>query len=397
MGAISPLGNNVADMYQGLCRQRSAVRLLDDFYPEHGLQTNVVGAVTDFNPSIPRHFKRSMSRMSLFAHVAAQEALAELDQALWPAMGMVVGSTIGSPHALEEFFSSYFNNGLSKTRTHTFFKIMSHSIMANLAQSLGIGGYCVSVSGACSTGCQAIGLAFDSIALGRQNLMLSGGADEYHLLVSAVFEMLDACAAVDNALAAAASRPFDKTRCGIVCAEGAGMLLLEELEHAKKRQANIWGEVVGFGSSVTTSNIAHPSKDEIKQCMSLAINDAGIKPEDIDYVNAHATATIYGDIAEGLAIEELLGRDVAVSSLKGHLGHTMAASGSLETIASVMMLANRRLIPTLNLHEPDPACGNINLIRKHFPMAESRPPVIIKNSFALGGLNSSLIIRGYDE
>lgn len=398
MGAVSPLGLNVAEFYQGFYQQQSGIKRLADFYPEHKLETNVVGMVPDFNDKdIPRHYKRSMSKMSLFAHRAASEALAGVDKTLWNNMGMVVGSTIGSPHTLEEFFASYFSDGLSKIRTHTFFKIMSHSVMSNLAQSLGISGYCVSVAGACSTGCQAIGLAFDSITLGRQSLMLCGGADEYHLLVSGVFEMLDACAHGEEAFVQKASRPFDAARNGIVCAEGAGILLLEELEHAKARGADILAEIVGFGTNITTSNIAHPSAEEIKQCMLLALKDACLTPGDVDYINAHATATVHGDIAEGQAIASLFGRNVPVSSLKGHIGHTMAASGTLETIASVKMLDDKCLVPTLNLDNPDKTCGDIALLTDFKKINSDKRPVAIKNSFALGGLNSSLIIRGYDE
>ncbi len=399
MGAVSPLGVGVAALTDGLRRGMSGVVSLRTFRPDHALATDCVGLARGFDgSSIPRNLRRTMSRMSQFAYVAAKEALesarvpAELLHS--PRCGLVAGSTLGSSDAMEEFFAAYLgDHALSGVRTHTFFKIMSHSVSANLVQALDIRGRAEGLAAACATGCQAVGLGYELISAGRQDIMLCGAADEYHLLVSGVFDLLGAGAGASRPPEEAA-RPFDAGRTGIACAEGAGMLTLESLEHAKKRGAPILAEVAGYAPSVTTSNIAHPEKEELLRCMSGALADAGLSPADVDYVSAHATGTVEGDIAEGLAIAELFGPATPVSSLKGHLGHTMAASGALELIATVHMLRDGLLIPTRNLDSPDPACGGINCFTA--PLS-GRFNTALKNSFALGGFNASLLVRTFHD
>ncbi len=399
MGAVSPMGCGIEALAEGLNAGKSGVVSLTAARPGHSLATNCAGLVPNFDGSdIPRQLRRSMSRMSLFAYAAADEALAAAkvtpDMPAGRRMGLIAGSTLGSPDALQEFFTAYLSDhALAGVRTHTFFKIMSHSVAANLAQSLGIKGRAEGLSAACATGCQAVGLGYELIAAGRQDCMLCGAADEYHLLVSSVFDLLGAGA--DQSLPPEeAPRPFDVSRTGIACAEGAGMLVLENLEHAQKRGAPVIAEVLGYAPSVTTSNIAHPAKEDLMACMQGALDDAGLRAADIDYISAHATGTLEGDIAEGLAIAELFGNRTPVSSLKGHLGHTMAASGAIELIASIQMLRGGRLIPTRNLAAPDPACGDIDLVTA--PRSGSYHTAM-KNSFALGGFNASLIVRKYHD
>ncbi len=399
MGAVSPLGCGVESLMRGLDAGGSGVVSLSDERPGHSLVTNAVGLVPDFDgSSIPRQLRRSMSRMSLFAYTAATEALeaakAGPEVLAGRRTGLVAGSTMGSPDALQEFFAAYLSDhALTGVRTHTFFKIMSHSVAANLAQSLNIKGRAEGLSAACATGCQAVGLGFELIAAGRADCMLCGAADEYHLLVSSVFDLLGA-AADQSRPPDEAPRPFDAARTGIACAEGAGMLVLESLDHAKLRGAPILAEVLGYAPSVTTSNIAHPAREDLVACMRGALDDAGLRPSDVDYLSAHATGTLEGDIAEGLAIAEVFGADTPVSSLKGHLGHTMAASGAIELIAAICMLRANRLIPTRNLDAPDPACGAVDLLTAP---RDGSYKTAMKNSFALGGFNASLIVRKYHD
>jgi len=185
-------------------------------------------------------------------------------------------------------------------------------------------------------------------------------------------------------------RPFDIDRDGVVCAEGAGILILEELEHARKRKANILAEIIGFATFSSPGDIANSDSQAMADCMECAIRQAGLSSENVGYVNAHATATIQGDIAEAQAIRRVCGEKVPVSSLKGHLGHTMAASGALELIASLQMMRNSVLIPTRNLVMPDPKCDVVNLILIPQNIVEN---VVLKNSFALGGINATILIR----
>jgi len=375
----------------------SAVRRSVVTHRVSGLRTDLAAAVPDVDEkSIPRKFRRSMSAMSIYATLAAREALsmAKMADSDLTELGLVVGSTVGSTQTTENFFRDFFRDeSLERMRSTTFFQIMNHSVAANLVQALGLGGRVLAPGAACATGCQAIGLAYELIAAGRQERMLCGGADELHPLTVATFDIMNAaaCQAEDPQ---AASRPFDRGRQGLVCGEGAGFLLLESLQSALQRGATILGEVVGFASLADSGNIANPDSAAMERCMRRALADAGLAAEELDYINAHATATEQGDLAEGQAIARLVGDRVPVSSLKGHLGHTMAASGALELIATLQMLQNGILLPTRNLENPDPRCGCLNLLTVP---TDSNAKVAMKNSFALGGIDSSLVIRSFSE
>jgi 3-oxoacyl-[acyl-carrier-protein] synthase II len=232
------------------------------------------------------------------------------------------------------------------------------------------------------------------IAFGKQDFMLCGGADEFHALTAATFDIMNAASVSFNDRPHQTPRPFDRDRDGVVCAEGSGILLLEALDSARNRGAEILGEVIGFATVSDPSSIAHPDAVAIERCMRQAVKDAGIEPQEVDYINAHATATEQGDIAESEAIFRLFGNKVPVSSFKGHLGHTMAASGALEMVAVVGMLNRACLIPTLNLENIDPRCNMIRHVRN---VADAPLKTAVKNNFALGGVNSSLVLRRYDN
>jgi len=271
---------------------------------------------------------------------------------------------------------------------------MNHSCAANVAQAMGIAGRILAPSSACSTGCQAIGYGFEMIASGKQYMMLCGGADEFHPLSPATFDIMSAASVRYNDTPHQTPRPFDRDRDGVVCSEGSGILLLESLDSARKRGVRIFAEITGFATSSDTSNIAEPNAESIEACIRLALEDADVAPEEIDYINAHATGTVQGDIAEGTAISRVFSDTAPVSSLKGHLGHTMAACGGLETIASIAMMEKGSLIPTMNLENIDPLCGNIRHVRQIEP-AEIK--TVLKNNFALGGVNTCIVIRGYSH
>lgn len=396
MGAVSPFGAGVESMWDGLVAGNSAVGELSSGTEISGLSVRAAGMVPPVNVKvIPRQYRRSMSRMTQYAVLAAQEALAQAnipDAVLASGrLGICVGSTIGSADALEEFFTEYVKeNSLEAIRSTTFFKVMGHTVAANLAQVLGVTGRVEAPSAACASGCQAIGLAYESVAYGRQDVMLCGGADEFSPLTAATFGLMNAASSNDATSPDASSRPFDSSRDGIVCAEGAGLLVVESLEHAQARGATIFAEIVGFASNSSPSSIANPDANSIKTCIELALKDASVSPVDVDYINAHATGTEQGDIAEATAIAEIFTSMPMISSLKGHMGHTMAASGALESIASVLMITNDIIVPTRNLTEVDPRCGAVNLPVVNHNQAVS---TVVKNSFALGGINSVLVIR----
>ncbi|BCR03181.1 beta-ketoacyl-ACP synthase II [Desulfuromonas versatilis] len=398
VGAVSPFGRDTRALLAGLLEGRSAVQSVAEMARVGGLRTRVAAPVTGVDPKvIPRKHRRSMSPMSIFATLACQEALAQ--SGLAPEeigdgrLGIALGSTVGSTQASEDFFRDFFtDHSLERMKSTLFFQIMNHSVAANVAQALEITGRLLAPASACSTGCQAIGYGYEMVACGRQPMMLCGGADEFHPLTAATFDVMNAASVGFNEAPGSTPRPFDRDRDGVVCAEGAGVVLLESLEGALERGATILGEVLGFATVSDPSNIANPNAEAMERCMRLALADAGVGPEQVDYVNAHATATAQGDVAESEAIRRLFGPQVPVSSYKGHMGHAMAASGSLELLAALELMRQGRLVPTLNLENVDPACAGLRHLQG---VEEVYASVFVKNNFALGGVNSSIVVRRY--
>lgn len=400
MGAVSPYGKGVMTLMDSLMLGKSAVQVIPEMKGIGRLRSRVAGIVPEIDPKeIDRKYRRSMSRMSIYAAIAAKEALAQgrVPDTLCSdgRMGVAIGSTIGSIRTMENFFRDYFSDySLERMRSTFFFQTMNHSCAANVSHMLGITGRTLAPAAACATGCQAIGIGFEMVASGKQNMMLCGGSDEFHPLFTGTFDVMNAASIKYNESPSRTPRPFDRDRDGVVCSEGCGLLLLESLASAKNRKAEIGAEIIGFASVSDPSSIANPDAMSIRNCMEKAVLNAGLKSEEIDYINAHATATLDGDVAECMAINAVFGDQPPVSSLKGHMGHTMAASGSLELIAVIGMIQKGWIIPTLNLDNIDPMCDNIN----HIQLLENRPiTTIIKNSFALGGINSSIVLRRYED
>jgi 3-oxoacyl-[acyl-carrier-protein] synthase II len=400
MGSISPFGAGIELLFESLLANRSSVRSVPELTGIEGLRTRVAALVPGIDPKeIPRKFRRSMSTMSIYATLASQEAIAQggvTEKELQSGnAGVAIGSTVGSPVATQEFYEEFLpKKSLETTRATFFFQIMNHSCASNVAQVFGISGRMLAPSAACSTGCQAIGYGYEMIAYGKQEMMLCGGADEFHPLTAAVFDILNASSVKYNERPTETPRPFDRDRDGVVCGEGSGILLLESLDSAKNRNAPIVAEILGFATLTDTTNIADPNANSIETCIRKALAEASIAQNEIDYINAHATGTIQGDIAESEAIRRIFGDKTSTSGLKGHLGHTMAASGAIETIATIMMMQKSRLIPTLHLDSIDPLCQNIG----HLKEAVEKPVrTILKNNFALGGINSCIILRRYED
>lgn len=400
MGSISPFGRGVNTLVDSLFNMKSAVVNVPELATVGGLRTRVAALVPDIDPKeILRKHRRSMSMMSVYATLACKEALVQSDPPVEHftagRMGIIIGSTVGSPVVTEEFFSGYLSgHSIENMRATTFFQIMNHSCASNVAQTLGINGRILAPSSACSTSCQAIGYGFEMIAFGKQDMMLCGGADEFHPLSPATFDIMSAASIAYNDTPSRTPRPFDRDRDGVVCSEGSGILLLESLDSAKRRGAPILAEIAGFATRCDTSNIADPNSDSMEACMKQALDDAGMTAGDIGHVNAHATGTIQGDNAEAGAIGRVFGSSVPVSSLKGHLGHTMAACGALEMIASVAMIRSGSVVPTLNLENIDPSCAGIRHVRK---VERLDIGAVMKNNFALGGVNTSIVIRRYEH
>ncbi len=400
MGAVSPIGNSVDEMMAALEKGESGVTCAGEYASMGGLRSLVKAAVRDIDErSIPRKFRRSMSRMSILAALATREAWREagLDQGTGSdsaiRTGVSMGSTLGSPHTFEKIFKEYLGSrSLEKIKATLFFQVMNHSVASNISQYLGLEGATYATSAACATGCQSVGLAYSLIRSGVQDKMVCGGADELHPMTTATFDIINAASTRYNDRPQMTPRPFDRERDGVVCAEGAGVLVLEELTTALGRGAGILAEVKGFATLSDNSSMADPDPAAMEKCMALALEDAGIEPGVVGYVNAHATGTERGDQAECAAIYNIFGERIPVSSLKGNMGHTMAASGALELIATVRMLSTGNLYPTRNLDNPAAECCGVDHIME---LRRTEATTALKNSFAMGGVNCSMVIGRY--
>ncbi len=342
---------------------------------------------------IPRKVRRSMSPMSIMAAQAADEAFSEagLDKASIGdgRCGCVTGSTMGSAKVINEAYELVLpEKDFSKLTSMMFFKCMAHSVSANLSQHLGLSGVQMATSAACASGLQAVCTGYDLIRSGRQDVVLCGGAEEIHPTVTGIFDLLYATSTGFNDSPSETPRPFDSRRDGLVCGEGAGILVLESLEHAVARSATIIAEILGYSSLCSADHLSQSDSDSMTRCMRGALADAETAPEEIDYVCAHATGTLQGDAAEALSIANVFGSKVPVSSLKGYIGHTLGASGAIELIAALTMMKNNTLIPGLNLDKPADDCSGISHLKKPQGANVRR---FIKNSFAFGGVNVSLV------
>ena len=346
--------------------------------------------------SIKRHYRRSMGPSALFAALAARQLVAETgltqEELSSGRIGCIASSTLGSPTETYAAAMAIVNNTFYDQSACQFFKIVSHSSAFNVANMLGINGVQLSPCSACASSLQSIGLAYEQLLLGRQELILAGGSDEVTPIVLESFRLLHALGEEPDFGPEEMSRPFDAQRCGLVCGEGAALLAVETLDHALARGVSPLAEIIGYATSCTGAQISQSDKASIVRCMKLALDDAGLAPQDVDYISAHATSTIAGDREEAMAIRELFGDAVPVSSLKGQLGHTLGASGALETAVLLEMFSQGILLPNTNLTTPSEECKGLNLIRE--PLKRTSH-IILKNCIAFGGVNATLVLKRY--
>ncbi len=396
LGVVSPFGNGVSALMHGLREGRSAVRYMEGWDQYIGLQS-MLGAPVEMvdEKRIPRQKRRSMGRMSIFAAQAADEAVADagisLDREdLWR-VGCVIGSTMGSAKSINDAFETMLpDRDLSRLNSTMFFQCMSHTAAVNTAQYLGLVGTVMAPAAACASALHSIGTAYDLIRLGRQDIILCGGAEELHPTVTGSFDILFATSTRYNATPSLSPRPFDRERDGLVCGEGCGILVLEEYERAVRRGARIYAEVCGYSTTANGLHVSQSNRDSMVACMKQALSEAGSALSDIDYINAHATATIQGDMEEAEAIRDLFGDTAPVSSLKGYFGHTLGASGAIETAATLKMMEEGVIYPTRNLeHVADDCAG----IRHVFEPEARKVTTMLKNGFAFGGINAALVCR----
>ena len=396
-GNLSPLGNDWSTISTALQHARSGVCVIPEWQEIQGLSCAMAAPVKF---TAPEHYSRkelrSMGRVAQLAVYASELALQDAglkDSSILSngRCGVAYGSVTGSPDALLEFVSILTEKNATSMKATSYLRSMSHTAAVNIGVFFGLTGRVVTTNSACTSASQAIGAGYELIQAGKQDVMLVGGADEMTAAHSAVFDTL---LATSNRKEQPIStpRPFDRDRDGLVIGEGASTFVLEALEHAEARGAEILAEVVGYATNSDGHHITQPNTETQMQCLQMALEDAELDADAIGYVNAHGTATDSGDISESHATYNVLG-NVAISSLKGHMGHTMGACGAIEAWISLKMMQENWFTETLNLEYPDPSCACLDYIIGQG--REITTNYIMSNNFAFGGINTSLIFKRF--
>jgi 3-oxoacyl-[acyl-carrier-protein] synthase II len=397
MGTLSALGSDWDAVEARLRAGRNAVKFMPDWEQYTDLATRLGSPIEDFQP--PAHWTRkqlrSMGRVSQLAVRAAEMALADAGLLGDPLLrsgtvGVACGSSVGSTTDIREFARMLIDGKSAGLNANSYVRIMPHTTGANIGIFFGLRGRVIPTSSACTSGSQGVGFAYEAIKHGYQTVMLGGGAEELCASEAVAFDTLYA-ASRRNDEPEKTPRPYDRDRDGLVIGEGGGMLVLEELEHARTRGARIHAEVVGFATNSDGAHVTHPREETMAIVMQLALRDAGLPASVIGYVNGHGTATEHGDIAETRATEAVFGSAVPISSQKSYVGHTLGACGALESIFSIEMMRAKWFAPTINLENIDDRCGELDYITGDGRCLDVE--YVVNNNFAFGGVNTSLIFR----
>ncbi len=406
MGIISPVGNSIKTAWDSVCNGRSGIGPVTEFDSE-GFKTRVAGEIRNFaiEEYIPRKAARKLDKFIHYGLAASIQALRdagleEHEHGVNPErIGCALGAGIGGIATIENTTETYLASGPRKVSPFFIPGTIANMIAGNLSIMYGFKGPNIAIVTACSTATHNIGSAMRMIQYGEADVMVAGGA-EYSTSPTAMAGFISARAMTTrNDEPELASRPWDAERDGFVLSNGAGVVVLEELEHAKARAANIYGEVTGFGMSGDAHHITAPPADGegAARCMKIAIADAGLNPSDIEYINAHGTSTLLGDRAESDAIKTAFGNhayDVIVSSTKSMTGHLLGAAGGVEAIFSLLSIRDNVIPPTINLDQPGEGCD------LDYTPNTAREAVLknaISNSFGFGGTNGTLVFERLDN
>jgi 3-oxoacyl-[acyl-carrier-protein] synthase II len=396
VGLTSPIGNSFDEVSQSLRDDRSGVRVVPQFGEIQSMQTRLGAPVEVDLSALPKKRTRTMGRVALLSTWATQKALedAGIDKELLSSgeVGLAYGSTGGTSAAVEDFVRKlYIQKSLGAIQSATYLKFMSHTCAANLAQYFAIRGRVLTTCSACVSSSQAIGYGYEAVKHGFQEVMICGGAEEMDVVHAAIFDLMFATSTKYNERPAESPRPFDVDRDGLVVGEGAGTVILESYERARARGARIYAEVAGFATNCDGLHMTAPSEDGMTRVIEKAMADAKVDRGQIDYVNAHATATDLGDLCESRAVMRAVGDRVPVSSTKGFTGHTLGACGAIETIFCLAMMRDGFLAPNKNLTRAHPDVAPLAYVIG--PPRDARPKTMMNNNFAFAGLNTSLILR----
>lgn len=403
IGIISPAGNNQSDFFNNLMSGVSGIkRLPADFFGDFSERLSIkVAARADFNPT--DHFSKkqlnALDRTSQLALIAASQAWKDsgimLGEEQKERAGVSMGTGLGGAQSLDDLYLQLYNKDAARISPLFITKVMCNASASHIAIQYGLTGPCLTFSTACSSSSVAIGEAYHQISAGRTDVMLCGGAEGILTYGSfKCWESLGVLAVENTEDPASSCRPFSKDRAGIVLGEGAAVIVLEEMERAEKRGAQIYGEITGYGSTCDAHHITGPDVKGQAQAMQLALNEACIAPESINYINAHGTATVANDIIETQAIKKVFGEmayKVPISSTKSMHGHMMGAGGAVEFTAALLAIKNNAVPPTAHLRVPDPEC-DLDYV-PNTGRTGINVKTVMSNSFAFGGTNAVLIAR----
>jgi 3-oxoacyl-[acyl-carrier-protein] synthase II len=401
--AITPIGYGKNDIIDSLRQGKSGVGFLrDDGLLSKHIHSRVFGTVDyPIDYGFKRQYRKTMGPVAYYACQVAKDVLESsgLSQEFITSgrLGVAFGSTHGSPTVQREIYKTFFSDLESKFSSIgavDYLRSMVHTTAVNISRMFGITGRIIASSTACTTSSQSIGFGYETIKYGMQDAMICGGADEYDTTTVAVFDNLLACSVKYNQTPQCTPRPFDAGRDGLVVGEGGGAVLLEEYESAKKRGADILGEVIGFACNNNGGDLILPNLDGITATLRLALKDAEILAKDVDFVSAHATATKMGDVIEAQAIDAVYGGDPLnrplVTGLKSYMGHTMGTCGVIETILTLYMMEQSFIAPTLNLENVDERCSMLRHTRE---LTETETKIAAIQNFAFGGVNTCLLVK----
>jgi 3-oxoacyl-[acyl-carrier-protein] synthase II len=403
MGLVIPTGIGVETVWKNVCEGKSGIGLLTRF-DTNGFETKIAGEVKDFNPELYID-KKEIKRMDLFvqyAIAATKEALEDAQLNIAPEnceqIGVIVGTGLGGLPTLEKYHKVLLERGPSRISPFFIPMLIANLASGQIAIQFGPKGPNTCVVTACATGAHCIGDAFRAIVYGDAEAMIAGGTEaNITPLTIGGFNAMKALS-TKNDEPEKACRPFEKNRDGFVVAEGAGIVILEELQFALKRNAKIYGELIGYGYTGDAYHITAPSPDGdgAVRCMRMAIKDAGLKSEEMDYINAHGTSTPLNDLTETIAIKTVFGdyaKKIPISATKSMTGHLLGAAGSTEAIFTILAIRDGIMPPTINYEEPDPQCD-----LDYVPNMARRKPlkIAMSNAFGFGGTNATLVFKKFE-
>ena len=402
LGIVSPVGSKIKTAWDNIVAGKSGInRISPDLFDASEFSVKIAGNVTDFdaNEYIKPKDQRKMDPFIHYGIGAGTDALTDsgiiVTEDNADGIGVIVGSGIGGIGTIEKNLEAYFKGGPRKISPFFVPSSIVNMVAGNLSIMHGLKNHNMSPVSACATATHSIGDAARMIAYGDADAMLAGGAEMATTPLGIGGFAAARALSTRNDDPEAASRPWDADRDGFVLGDGAGILVLEEYETAKARGAEIYCELVGFGMSSDAFHMTSPSKDGegAARCMTNALRDAGLNPEDVDYINAHGTSTPAGDVAETMALKRAMGdyaKKVAISSTKSMTGHLLGAAGGIEAVFSVLAIRDQILPPTINIDNPDPAC-DLDYVANTARQAEVN--VAMSNSFGFGGTNGTLIFK----